>query len=71
MSLLPVALIHGTQDFACIEQGDVLMTKATSAAFNSVVALPGSVVTDRGALLSHAAIVAREYGIPAVAGCID
>jgi pyruvate,water dikinase len=36
-----------------------------------VLPLLGAIVTDRGGLLSHAAIVSREYGIPAVVGCTD
>jgi pyruvate,water dikinase len=49
-------------------QGDVLVTASTSSAFNVVLPLLGAIVTDRGGQLSHAAIVAREYGIPAVVG---
>ncbi len=51
-----------------ILKGDVLVTGSTSAAFNVVLPLLGAIVTDRGGQLSHAAIVAREYGIPAVVG---
>jgi pyruvate,water dikinase len=64
-------LIRGAQDFARIEKGDILVTRATSPAFNTVLPLLGAIVTDRGGLLSHAAIVSREYGIPAVVGCLD
>ncbi len=64
-------LVLGTADFARIEKGDVLVTSATTAAFNVVLPLLGAIVTDRGGLLSHAAIIAREYGIPAVVGCTD
>jgi pyruvate,water dikinase len=64
-------LVRGTIDFALIQKGDVLVTTATTAAFNVVLPLLGAIVTDRGGLLSHAAIVAREYGIPAVVGCTD
>ena len=64
-------LVRGTQDFAHIKKGDILVTKATTAAFNTVLPLLGAIVTDRGGLLSHAAIVSREYGIPAVVGCTD
>jgi rifampicin phosphotransferase len=67
----PARLIRGAQDFARIEKGDVLVTRATSPAFNTVLPLLGAIVTDRGGLLSHAAIVSREYGIPAIVGCID
>jgi pyruvate,water dikinase len=51
-----------------LQQGDVLVTASTSAAFNVVLPLLGAIVTDRGGQLSHAAILAREYGIPAVVG---
>jgi pyruvate,water dikinase len=55
-------------DFGKIQEGDVLVTRATSTAFNVVLPLLGGIVTDRGGQLSHAAIVAREYGIPGVVG---
>ncbi|HEX9277556.1 MAG TPA: PEP-utilizing enzyme [Casimicrobiaceae bacterium] len=64
-------VLFGTQEFARLRQGDVLVTGSTTAAFNVVLPLLGAIVTDRGGLLSHAAIVAREYGIPAVVGCTD
>ena len=67
----PARVVRGTQDFARIENGDILITKATTAAFNTVLPLLGAIVTDRGGALSHAAIVSREYGIPAVVGCTD
>ena len=53
---------------AGLEKGDVLVTRATSAYFNVVLPLLGAIVTDRGGQLSHAAIVAREYGIPGIVG---
>ncbi|MDN5795772.1 MAG: hypothetical protein L0H79_08470 [Intrasporangium sp.] len=43
----------------------------TSPYFNVVLPLLGAIVTDRGGQLSHAAIVAREYGIPGVVGTRD
>ncbi len=54
-----------------LQQGDVLVTASTSSAFNVVLPLLGAIVTDRGGQLSHAAIVAREYGIPAVVGTMN
>ena len=59
-------IISGPEDFARLQPGDVLITKNTSAAFNVVLPILGALVTDRGGLLSHAAIVSREYGIPGV-----
>lgn len=47
------------------------MTQSTSEAFNVALSLIGAIVTDRGGVLSHAAIVARECGIPAVVGSRD
>ena len=64
-------VIRSTEEFGRIEQGDVLVTNSTTTAFNIVLPLLGAIVTDRGGLLSHAAIVAREYGLPAVVGCTD
>jgi pyruvate,water dikinase len=52
-----------------IQKGEVLVTRSTSTAFNYVLPLVGAIVTDRGGLMSHAAIVAREYGLPGVVGC--
>jgi len=46
----------------------VLVTRATAPYFNVVLPLLGAIVTDRGGQLCHAAIVAREYGIPGVVG---
>lgn len=59
-------VIVGPEDFDRIQQGDILITRNTSAAFNAVLPSLGGLVTDRGGLLSHAAIVSREYGIPGV-----
>ena len=56
-------------DLHLIKKGEVLVTRSTSTAFNYVLPLVGAIVTDRGGLMSHAAIVAREYGLPGVVGC--
>jgi pyruvate,water dikinase len=56
------------REFSRLAQGDVLVAQSTSEAFNVLLPLIGAIVTDAGGLLSHAAIVAREYGIPAVVG---
>ena len=61
-------VILSTRDFGRLNKGDVLITKNTSAGFNVVLPIIGALVTDRGGLLSHAAIVSREYGIPGVVG---
>jgi phosphohistidine swiveling domain-containing protein len=61
-------LISGPTEFDRIVQGDVLVTESTSEAFNILLPLLGAIVTDAGGLLSHAAIVSREYGMPGVVG---
>lgn len=61
-------LVRGGEDFDRVKQGDVLVTRSTSPYFNVLLPLLGGIVTDRGGSLSHAAIVAREYGIPGVVG---
>jgi pyruvate,water dikinase len=49
-----------------VRKGDVLVVEFTTPAFNVVLPVVGAIVADRGGLLSHTAIVAREQGIPAV-----
>jgi phosphohistidine swiveling domain-containing protein len=60
--------VSGPAEFDRIVQGDVLVTESTTEAFNILLPLLGAIVTDSGGLLSHSAIVAREYGIPGVVG---
>jgi pyruvate,water dikinase len=67
----PARRVTGPSEFGRIVQGDVLVTEATSEAFNILLPLLGAIVTDNGGLLSHSAIVAREYGIPGVVGTRD
>jgi pyruvate,water dikinase len=67
----PARRVSGPAEFGRIVQGDVLVTEATSEAFNILLPLLGAIVTDNGGLLSHSAIVAREYGIPGVVGTRD
>ncbi len=64
----PARRVSGPSEFGRIIQGDVLVTEATTEAFNILLPLLGAIVTDNGGLLSHSAIVAREYGIPGVVG---
>ena len=52
----------------CTQPGDVLVVPCTTPAYNMVLSMAGAVVTAEGGALSHAAILARELGIPAVVG---
>jgi pyruvate,water dikinase len=64
----PARRVSGPTEFGRIAKGDVLITESTTEAFNILLPLLGGIVTDNGGLLSHAAIVSREYGIPGVVG---
>ena len=67
----PARRVSGPADFDRIKKGDILVTEATTEAFNILLPLLNGIVTDSGGALSHAAIVAREYGIPGVVGTRD
>ncbi len=54
------------EDLPTIQKGDILVAMSTSPAWTPVFSMISGVVVDRGASLSHAAIVGREYGIPVV-----
>ena len=54
-----------------LRRGEILVTAQTNIGWTLVFPRAAAVVTDVGAALSHAAIVARELGIPAVVGCWD
>jgi len=51
-----------------LEAGDVLVTAHTTPAYEAIMPVAGALVTDHGGLMSHAALVCREHGIPAVIG---
>ena len=61
-------VLFSPTEFGRLQPGDVLVTPTTTESFNIVLPLLGALVTDTGGLLSHAAIVSREYGIPGVVG---
>jgi pyruvate,water dikinase len=62
-------VLFEASDFERVRAGDVLVAPMTTAAYNMLLPLLGAIVTDRGGVLSHPAIVSREFGIPAVVGC--
>lgn len=65
-----VRLVQGdrTEDVERFNLGDVLVAPMTSPSYNLLLSLAGAVVTEAGGLFSHAAIMARELGLPAVIG---
>jgi rifampicin phosphotransferase len=65
----PVRVLSDAADGAAFQPGEVLVTTITNVGWTPLFPRAAAVVTDVGAPLSHAAIVARELGIPAVVGC--
>lgn len=63
-----VRIVRGEADFASVEPGDVVVCRTTDPAWSVLFGVAGALVTDHGGVLCHAAIVAREFGIPAVLG---
>ncbi len=61
-------LVRSVEDLARVEQGDIIVCSITSPSWVSAFQVAGGVVSDSGGMMSHAAIVCREYGIPAVVG---
>ncbi|NLL78039.1 MAG: hypothetical protein GX235_12490 [Clostridiales bacterium] len=57
------------QEFGKMQQGDILVCRYTDPSWTPLFVLASAVVSDTGGPLSHSAIVAREYNIPAVLGC--
>jgi phosphohistidine swiveling domain-containing protein len=66
-----VRYLHSLEESDQLRPGEVLVTHLTNIGWTPVFPRAAAIVTDLGAPLSHAAIVAREFGIPAVVGCGD
>jgi pyruvate,water dikinase len=64
----PAFLVRDPNDLSNLSEGDVLVTVATTTAFNAVFPLLAAVVTEEGGLFSHTAILSRELGLTAVVG---
>lgn len=64
-------VVRGPEDFGRFLPGDVLVTHATSPMWTPLLAIAAAAVTEVGGPFAHAAIVAREFGIPLVDGAIE
>ena len=67
----PVRLVHSVTEMDRVQPGDVLVTDMTDPNWEPVMKRAAAIVTNRGGRTCHAAIIARELGIPAVVGCGD
>jgi pyruvate,water dikinase len=67
----PVRIVHSLADMDTVQPGDVLVTDMTDPNWEPVMKRASAIVTNRGGRTCHAAIIARELGIPAVVGCGD
>lgn len=63
-----VRIILSSKDFSKFEAGKILVTQSTNPEWTPLLAVAKAVVTDTGGALCHAAIISREYCIPAVVG---
>lgn len=66
-----VRVIRGPREFDALQPGEILVAPLTAPAWTPLFNRAAGVVTDVGSLASHASIIAREYGIPAIVGCGD
>ncbi|MHA2226267.1 MAG: PEP/pyruvate-binding domain-containing protein [Candidatus Hodarchaeales archaeon] len=64
-----VRIIHSSDEGENLQSGEILVTTTTNIGWTLLFPKAAAIVTDVGAILSHATIVARELGIPAVVGC--
>lgn len=64
-----VHILHSFEEATNFVQGEILVTTSTNIGWTPLFPKATAIITDLGAPLSHAAIVARELGIPAVVGC--
>ncbi len=61
-----VRVIESVEQMSLIEEGDILVTRFTDPGWTPVLGLVRGIITEVGGMLSHAAVISREYGIPAV-----
>jgi phosphohistidine swiveling domain-containing protein len=66
----PVRIVHAEADFHRIESGDIVVCPGTRPSWSVIFPLIGGLVADAGGALSHPAIIAREYGVPAVVAVV-
>ncbi len=66
-----VRIITNVKDIYSFKKGDVLVTTMTDPDWEPIMKIASAIITDLGGSTSHAAIVSREIGVPAIVGCRD
>ena len=64
----PAAVVTGPDEFSAVSEGAIVIARATNPMWTQIFSRIGGIIVENGSTISHAAIVAREYGIPAVVG---
>ena len=64
-----VCVVRGAHEFDKLKPGDILVCRSSNVSWIPLFTVAAAIVTDVGGSLSHAAVVAREFGVPAVTGC--
>ena len=67
----PVRLVDSIEQMSTVQPGEVLVTDMTDPDWEPVMKRAAAIITNRGGRTCHAAIIARELGIPAIVGCGD
>ena len=67
----PARVVFGPEDFDRVARGDIIVAPASNPGWVPLFSIAAGFVTDTGGVLSHAAVVAREFGLPAVVGMGD
>ncbi len=66
-----VRIVPSVKDLDQVKDGDILVTDMTDPDWEPVMKRASAIVTNRGGRTCHAAIIARELGVPAIVGCVD
>jgi len=67
----PVRLVCSADDYSKVQRGDILVTSVIDPGMAPLFGLASGIIAEMGGILSHGAIIAREYGIPAVVNIPD